>query len=308
MQLSFRKLNRESLIIVTQKHIFIFGLGYVGTALADRLAAEGWHITGTTRDPSAHKRAGKAQWTLLPFTSTGTIDGLDSHLQTCNAILSTIAPQEKQDPVLRYHREILERWSDQTSVWSGYISATSVYADEIDDWVDENTPPAPATERGRVRVATELDWQNSTNAEILRVAGIYGPGRSAFTALRENRARIIDKSDHLFNRIHLDDIVGGILAAMATSKPRRIVNLTDKEPAKQGDVVRYAADLLGMAPPPTIPYEEADLTPMARSFYKSRRKLRSVRLEPELGYRLKYPNYRKGLEAVLKADQNAETK
>ena len=291
-----------------QNHIFIFGLGYVGTALAERLASQGWLITGTTRDPSTHKMAGKPEWRLLPFSSSEPIEELDSHLQNCNAVLSTIAPQEKQDPVLRFHRELIHSWSKQEDVWSGYISATSVYADEIDDWVDEDTPPAPATERGRIRVQTELDWQHSADAEILRVAGIYGPGRSAFTALREGSARIIDKSDHLFNRIHLDDIVGGILAAMATPKPRRIINLTDNEPAKQGDVVRYAADLLGMAPPPTIPYEEADLTPMARSFYKSRRKLRSVRLGPELGYTLTYPNFRVGLEAVLQADQEMATK
>lgn len=290
-----------------QNHIFIFGLGYVGTALAERLASQGWHITGTTRDPSRHKMAGKPDWRLLPFSSSEPIEELDSHLQNCNAILSTIAPQEKQDPVLRFHRELIHSWSKQEDVWSGYISATSVYADEIDDWVDEDTPPAPATERGRIRVQTELDWQQSADAEILRVAGIYGPGRSAFTALREGRARIIDKSDHLFNRIHLDDITGGILAAMATPKPCRIVNLTDNEPAKQGDVVRYAAELLGIAPPPTIPYEEADLTPMARSFYKSRRKLRSVRLGPELGYTLTYPNYRVGLHAVLEADQRMMT-
>lgn len=291
--------------MVLKKQIVIFGLGYVGTALAKRLAARGWNIIGTTRNPDTHQMAGQAGWTLLPFDSSGAIPNLDAHLEHCDAILSTIAPQEKQDPILRYHRDMLSAWSAKEAVWSGYISATSVYADEIDDWVDEETPPAPATERGRIRVQTEADWQSSTNAEILRVAGIYGPGRSAFTALREGRARIIDKSDHLFNRIHLDDITGGILAAMTTPKPQRIVNLTDNEPAKQGDVVRYAAKLLGVAPPPTIRYEDADLTPMARSFYKSRRKLRSVRLGPELGYSLTYPNYRVGLEAVLKADEAA---
>lgn len=284
-----------------QNHILIFGLGYVGTALAMRLAEQGWKITGTTRDPSVHKMAGTDGWTLLPFDSTAPIAGLDSHLQNCTAILSTIAPKDKRDPVLHYHRQDLSHFTG----WSGYISATSVYADEIDDWVDEDTPPAPATERGRIRVSTEADWQDSTGAEILRVAGIYGPGRSAFTALRENRARIIDKSDHLFNRIHLDDITGIITAALHKPSPRRILNLTDNEPAKQGDVIRYAADLLGMAPPPTIPYEEADLTPMARSFYKSRRKLRSVRVLPQLGYTLAYPNYRLGLEATLHADKAA---
>ena len=282
-------------------HIFIFGLGYVGTALARKLADKGWQVSGTTRDPNIHKMAGAAGWTLLPFDSTSAIADLDAHLQDCTHILSTIAPQEKQDPVLRFHRDIISNFTG----WSGYISATSVYADEIDDWVDEDTPPAPATERGRVRVSTETDWQETTGAEILRVAGIYGPGRSAFTALREGRARIIDKSDHLFNRIHLDDITGIIMAAMSQPQPRRILNLTDNEPAKQGDVVRYAAKLLDVPPPPTIAYEDADLTPMARSFYKSRRKLRSVRVQSDLGYTLTYPNYRAGLEATLKADKAA---
>ena len=290
--------------MATQNHILIFGLGYVGTALAMRLAEQGWKITGTTRNPSAHKMCGTDGWTLLPFDSTGPITDLDTHLHSCTAILSTIAPQDKQDPVLRYHTNLLQNFAG----WSGYISATSVYADEIDDWVDEDTPPAPATERGRIRVSTEADWQGCTGAEILRVAGIYGPGRSAFTALRAGTARIIDKSDHLFNRIHLQDITGIIMAAMAQPSARRILNLTDNMPAKQGDVVRYAASLLGVAPPPTIPYEEAELTPMARSFYKSRRKLRSVRVQSQLGYRLTYPNYKLGLEATLKADMAAEDK
>ena len=284
-----------------KKQILVFGLGYVGTALARSMAEDGWQIIGTTRNPDTHAMAGQPGWRLLPFDSTGPIDGLADYLAESSAILSTIAPQDQRDPVLHYHREEIARFTG----WSGYISATSVYADQTDEWVDETTPTAPATKRGQVRVETEADWQQTLSAEILRVAGIYGPGRSAFTALRAGTARIIDKPDHFFNRIHLDDIVAVIRGAMARPSPGRIVNVTDKEPAKQGDVVRFAADLLGVAPPPTIPFEEAEMSEMARSFYRSRRRLRSVRIESELGVQLSYPNDRQGLKAVFAADEAA---
>ena len=162
--------------------------------------------------------------------------------------------------------------------------------------------PAPATKRGQDRLAAEQIWQETSNAEILRAAGIYGPHRSPFAALAEGRAKIIEKEGHFFNRIHQSDITRIIIAAMAQPREGRIINLCDTEPAPQGDVIRFAAKLMGVAAPTPIAFEDADLTPMRRSFYVSRRRLVSKIIGHELPITLAYPTYREGLTAIFEAE------
>ena len=198
------------------------------------------------------------------------------------------------DPVLACHEQDVAAFTG----WTGYVSATSVYPDQEDGFVDERTPAGPVTKRGKDRLAAEQQWQQLCAAEIFRIAGIYGPHRNALVAFREGRARIIENKGQLSNRIHQSDITKIILAALDQPRPRRILNLCDDEPAPQGDVVRFAAELLGVVPPEPIPLERADLTPMARSFYVSRRRLRSCLIGPELGVTLDYPTYREGLRAL----------
>ena len=148
-------------------------------------------------------------------------------------------------------------------------------------------------------VSKQTAYEALIDAEIFRVAGIYGPNRSPFSALRAGRGRIIDKPGHFFNRIHQTDISRIIIAALTKPRPGRIINLCDNKPTAQADVIRYAADLIGVTPPIPVPFEEADLTPMARTFYISRRRVRSVIRSAELGVELLYPNYRSGLRAIL---------
>jgi nucleoside-diphosphate-sugar epimerase len=224
---------------------------------------------------------------------------IEAHLLESQIIISTIAPIKCNDPVLKQYGKILSRFSG----WTGYISATSIYPGQAEGWVDETTTPEPATARGRARWTAEQEWDEATGAEIFRVAGIYGPNRSPFVALREGRSRIIDKPGHFFNRIHQDDISRIIIAAMTKPRRHRIINLCDNEPAAQADVIRFAAELIGVTPPVPVPFEEADLTPMARTFYISHRRVRSVVREPELGIDLRYPNYRSGLRAILDAEE-----
>ena len=183
------------------------------------------------------------------------------------------------------------------------MSATSVYPSQPDGWVDENTMPAPATARGKARLTAEQKWQEYTNAELFRLAGIYGPQRNPFAELLEGKARIIDKPGQVFNRIHQTDISQILIAAIDKPRPGRVINLADGRPAAQGDVLSYAAGLLGINPPAPIPFETADLSPMARSFFSSCRRVRSNIIGPELGLKLVYPDYKKGLEAIH-AEQN----
>ena len=279
--------------------IFIFGLGYVGLHLAEQLSRQGWQIIGTTRTPENLSDYEQRGWTILPFSDDEDVPDLAHHLAGASALVSTITAISGRDPVLARHKQAIEGFAG----WTGYVSATSIYPDQAEGWVDETTMPEPATARGIARWKAEQEWDEVTGAEIFRVAGIYGPNRSPFAALRDGRSRIIDKPGHFFNRIHQDDISRIIIAAITKPRRHRIINLCDNEPAAQADVIRFAADLIGVTPPVPVPFEEVDLTPMARTFYISRRRVRSVVREPELGIDLRYPNYRSGLRAILDAEE-----
>lgn len=286
---------------MTSQRIFIFGLGYVGQHLAHALYRQGWHITGTTRRPDILREKVPADWDILAFNDDAPIEDLSAHLDKATHVITTISAIGGYDPVLRLHEAEIAAYQG----WVGYVSATSVYPDQKDGFVDESVPPDPATKRGKARLAAEQGWQKACQAEILRVAGIYGPKRNAIRALLDGTARIIEKDGQLSNRIHQTDITAIIMAAMAQPRPSRIINLCDDEPAAQGDVVRFAASLLDVPPPQPIAFEEADLTPMARSFYVSKRKLKSSIVGPELGLSLRYPTYRDGLKALYESELSA---
>jgi nucleoside-diphosphate-sugar epimerase len=186
------------------------------------------------------------------------------------------------------------------------LSTTGVYGDRGGGWVDEDTPPAPSSERSRRRLAAEQAWSRFAGryaVDIFRVAGIYGPGRSAIDDLRAGRARRVLKPGHAFGRIHRDDIARAVLAAAVQPRPPgvRILNLADDEPAESAAVIEEAARLLGVEPPPTLPFAEAAplMTPMAMSFWAENRKVSSAQTKAALGIAWRYPSYREGLRAIL---------
>ena len=278
--------------------VFIFGLGYVGRPLGHRLAAAGWQVRGTTRTPSRLAAEAEAGWQIHEFADDRPLADPDAALDGVDALITTITAIGGSDPVLDAHGELIADFKG----WSGYVSATSVYPDTPDGFCYEDTPTGPATARGRARVEAEQRWLDLLGTEIFRAAGIYGPGRSPFDALRDGTSRIIEHRGQVFNRIHVEDICRVIEAAMAQPRRGRIINLADNKPAPQGDVVRHAAGLLGVEPPQPQSLEEANLSPMARSFYVSRRKVASKVIGPELGLDLLYPDYESGLAAILKAE------
>lgn len=294
--------SQYSMMTASGKSIFIFGLGYVGSRLGRLLAARGWRVAGTTRTPERLAAETRAGWVIHRFSNDSPLADASSALGGVDAILSTITAIGGRDAVLDAHGEAI---ADHEG-WTGYVSATSVYPDTPSGYCYEDTPAAPATERGRARVVAEKRWVEVANAEIFRAAGIYGPGRSPFEALRDGTARIIEHRGQLFNRIHVDDICRIIEAAIESPRPRRIVNLADEMPAAQGDVVRHAAGLIGVEPPAPQTLEEADLSPMARSFYVSRRRVASRVIGPELEVKLLHPDYRSGLAAILAAESKGE--
>ena len=220
-------------------------------------------------------------------------------------IVLSAAPDTTGDPALPLLQPALQETAEQMK-WLGYLSTTGVYGDHEGAWIDEDTPPGPLGERGQRRVAAEAAWGELAAAHDLpmhyfRLAGIYGPGRNQLAALKAGTARRIDKTGQVFSRIHVEDIAMILLASMAKPQAGRAYSVCDDEPAPPQDVVAYAATLLGMAPPPLIAFEDADLSPMAKSFYGENKRIKNSRIKQELGVTLKYPSYREGLRALFKA-------
>ncbi len=276
-------------------HLVIAGLGFSGRAIALAAQAAGFRVTATARDPDA-KRAPPGV-SLVPFAEAGPAIAAATHL------IVTAAPTEAGDPVLTRHHTALE--TAHSLRWIGYCSTTGVYGDHGGGTVDETTPPAPGTDRTRRRVAAEAAWSQWSNrcaVDILRLAGIYGPGRSVLDDLRDGTARRIDKPDHKFSRIHVDDIAHGTLAAIRTAaEGTRILNFSDDEPAPSATVIAYAATLLGITPPPPIAFDEArrTMSPMALSFWSENRVVLNQITKSSLGLSWLYPTYREGLAAIL---------
>jgi nucleoside-diphosphate-sugar epimerase len=271
-------------------HLFCFGLGFSAQALIRRLAPMGWAISGTNRDGQIVEGC-RAIWR---FDGSHAIP--EAALNGVTHLLLSVPPGPAGDPVLAFHHDML---AGRRFQWVGYLSTTGVYGDRGGDWVDEDSPLLPNTDRGRRRLAAEEEWMALAHAHLFRLAGIYGPGRNQFISLLDGSARRIVKPGQVFSRIHVDDIAGVLIASIARPKPGRAYNVCDDEPAPPQDVVAYAASLLGMPPPPAIAFADADLSPMARSFYAESKRVSNDRMKAELGYRLLYPTYREGLQALL---------
>ncbi|MBV6631726.1 MAG: SDR family NAD(P)-dependent oxidoreductase [Alphaproteobacteria bacterium] len=257
------------------RNLFIFGLGYTGTYIAQKLVDLGWRIGGTSRDPDTRDAMKASEIEAFDFSALD-----NKHIRQYDNFVVTIGPdrQSGQDPTLGEQGNLLAELGPR---WIGYFSATSVYG-EVEGWIDEASPTEPTTERGKRRLAVERAWTgwaetNGINLSLLRLAGIYGPGKNILEQLRAGTARVIDKPGHVFNRIHVEDIARSVLYRLATPAPVTIDNLADGQPMSQIDWTNKAAELLGMDAPSPIPFEQAraSLSPMGLSFWSESRKIRA---------------------------------
>ncbi len=283
--------------------LFCFGLGFSARALARRLAAAGWQVAGTTRSPERAAELRAAGFEAHLFGRDRPLD--PAALDGTTHLLVSIAPDDAGDPVLDVHGPALAALP--ALAWIGYLSTTGVYGDWQGREVDETSELRGAKGRNRRRIEAEAAWLalhagHGLPVHVFRLAGIYGPGRSALDQVRAGRARRIDKPGHLFSRIHVEDIATVLEASMARPHPGRIYNVCDDEPAEAAAVTAHACELLGVAAPPLVPLDEAQLSPMARSFWEDNRLVSNRRLHRELGVTLAYPNYRAGLAAILAAE------
>jgi nucleoside-diphosphate-sugar epimerase len=285
--------------------LFCFGLGYSARRLAERCRARGWRVAGTTRDKDAADRLRAAGFDVFLFDRDRPLDDPAAALAGTTHLLSSVPPDLEGDGVLDHHGARIAACRGLR--WLGYLSTTGVYGDRDGGWVDEESALTPTGERGRRRVAAEAAWlalarDHGVPVQVFRLAGIYGPGRSALDTVRRGTAKRIHKPGQVFSRIHVDDIARVLEASMASPNPGRIYNVCDDEAAPPAEVIAHACKLLDRAPPPLVPYDQAELSPMARSFYRDNKRVANRRIKEELGVDLAYPDYRIGLEALLAAE------
>jgi nucleoside-diphosphate-sugar epimerase len=284
--------------------LFCFGLGYSALALARRLRFSGWRVAGTCRSEASAAALEAAGFEVTPFDRQHKPTDPDGVLGQASHVLSSVPPDDDGDPVLGLWGAALARRSNLA--WVGYLSTTGVYGDRNGGWVDETSALSPSGERGRRRVEAEQGWirlhkEAGLPVHLFRLAGIYGPGRSALDTMRSGRAQRVLKPGQVFSRIHVADIATVLQASIARPDPGAAYNVCDDDPAAPDAVIAHAAALLGLAPPPEIPFDQAPLSDMARSFYADNKRVANDRIKRDLGVTLAYPDYRAGLAALLAA-------
>ncbi len=283
--------------------LFAFGLGYCARAAIAR--GRGVEASGTVRSQEAAKALRAEGIAAFAFDGARFDEALLEALTRAEILLISAAPGSAGDPALNQFRDEIASAPGLTRIL--YLSTIGVYGDWGGAWIDETCQTLTSAPRGRWRLEAETEWQNLSDGrgvpvDILRLAGIYGPGRNALAKLREGARRIV-KPGHVFNRIHVEDIAAVIWRLVVSAGPGGIWNVADEEPAPPQDVIAYAARLLGIEPPPEEPFEGAELSDMARSFYEENRRIKIDKLKRELGYTLIYPTYREGLQALAAAGE-----
>lgn len=285
------------------KHLAAIGFGYTAAALARQLDPQRWRVTGSKRRQDDADAVARSGYDAVVLDDTTPAETLAARLGAVTHILISAAPGPAGDPVLARIARVRDALGDLE--WLGYLSTVGVYGNHDGAWVDEETPPNPSSERGKRRLHAEAAWRDFGAAhgvatQVFRLPGIYGPGRSVFERLAAGTARRIIKPGQVFNRMHVDDIAGALVKALEAPAPAaRTFNLTDDLPTPPQDVIVHAADLMGIAPPPAIDFETADMTPMARSFYGENKRVSNARMKTELGFTPRYPSYREGLAAIF---------
>lgn len=292
------------------KKLFCFGYGYTCAHLGNFLRAseDDWLLSGTTRSKEKRTQLREQGIEAYTFSQDKPLGDPFSMMAGTTHLLISTPPDYEGDIVFEQHGyDILELMPDLQ--WVGYFSTTGVYGDRDGAWVDETTSIRPSTIRGTRRAIAEDQWlslfrQRGLPVHIFRLAGIYGPGRSALDSMRSGIARRIMKPGHAFCRVHVDDIVQTVAASMYSPDPGQIYNVADDEPAPSHEVIAYAARLLGMDPPPLVRFEDANLAPITISFYSENKSVRNGKIKNALGIQLKYPNYRDGLESCLALEKH----
>ena len=282
--------------------LLVFGGGYLGRAAAREAIRRGGRAWATSRD--AERRTSLAA-EGIEAVDPGDAEALTAAVRAASAILVTAPPEAGGCPGLaRLSRlgggALADAWPD----WIGYVSSTAVYGDRAGGWVFEDDALNAASLEGARRVRAEHDWLDAgrgmgLTVQIFRLPAIYGPGRSVVERLRDGTARLVRKPGQLFNRIHVEDAVSGLFASMARPRPGGVYNLADDEPAAADVVMEGSARRMGLPVPPEVDWTDASVSEAMRRFYLDCKRVSNARAKAELGWRLKYPTWREGLESLM---------
>ena len=283
-----------------EMNLFVFGLGYSARAIVRQLRVQCDSVGGTTRSDRGVAAIRELGVDAYLFDGERPGPGIKEALRATSRLLVSIGPNAKGDPALNHHGADLAAAADLR--WIGYLSTVGVYGNHDGAWVNEESPCRPVSDRSRWRLAAETRWRETATElgvplAIFRLSGIYGPGRNGFVNLTTGRAKRIIKPGQVFNRIYVDDIASAVTLA-TEQKADGIFNITDNEPAPPQDVVAYAADLMGVTPPPEIDFAAADMTAMARTFYGDNKRVSNARAKAELGWAPSMPTYREALTTL----------
>jgi nucleoside-diphosphate-sugar epimerase len=286
-------------------NLFCFGLGFSAAHLVNAYRDRFTRVIGTTRSPEKRDQLAANGIEARLFGGGHDDERIVGDLAECDALLISASPEEGVDPVLQAYGDVIAT-SPRLS-WIGYLSTIGVYGDQGGRWIDESEPANPGSKRSRERVAVEEEWlalgrRTGKPVQIFRLAGIYGPGRNAIRQLKAGTARRIIKPGQVFNRIHAEDIARTLLASMEKPRNGAIYNVCDDEPAPPQDVITFAAERLGIAPPPEVSFEEAELSPMGRSFYGECKRVSNRLIREELGVTMAYPTYREAMRDLAQSE------
>ena len=280
--------------------VFIFGAGYSGSAFARRIRHQAEWIVGTTRSPDKFERLSDAGMKPLVFDGENLSGEAADALARTTHLVASAAPGPGGDPVLAAARDIIHGAMPDLR-WIGYLSTVGVYGGHDGAWVYEDSECRPGSQRSQARVSAEAEWlalgeEIGIPVAVLRLSGIYGPGRNALVNLSKGTAKRVIREGQVFNRIHVEDIAGA-LEHLAARRLGGVFNVTDDEPSPPQDVVTFAASLMGIEPPPEIPFEEADMSPMALSFWGDNKRVSNAKIRRS-GYGFAYPDYRVALSRM----------
>ena len=286
--------------------LFCFGCGYTAQEIAKLALSDGWRVRGATRSPDRAAQLDRKG--IEPVIWEKHFDA--SSLNDSAALLISTPPDENGCPSLNAAGDVIRQQSKFLR-WIGYLSTNGVYGNHNGNWVNENSALLGSSDRAKNRIAAEQSWialgsELGVPVVIFRLPGIYGPGRSALDTVRQGRARRILKEGQVFSRAHVSDIAKVVIASLKRPHAGALFNIADDEPSPPQDVVTYACQLLGKAPPPLISFEEADLSPMARSFYADNKRVSNDLMKSALGIELQFATYRDGLNAIYKAEQETD--
>jgi len=295
---------------IERQRLFCFGYGYTADYLGHELqnSDTSWTIGGTTRDEDRKNELLSRRVRARIYDEEHPLADPETLLNRLTHLLISVPPNADGDPIFnQYAAEISQL---KNLKWLGYLSSTAVYGDRDGGTVSETSEARPNSARGSKRYLAEKQWLSlyeryNIPVHIFRLTGIYGPGRSALDSVRAGMARRIEKPNHKFNRIQVEDIVQSLRYSFEKPNPGAIYNLADDVPAPSHEIIGHACDLLGQRKPPIIPYEEANLAPITLSFYNDNKHVSNNKIKTELGVQLKYPDYKTGLQACLDAENFA---